>query len=383
MLIYLRRHLGLKLFISYLGVILVGVVVLATTAELVVPKSFERHMASMGSMMSDMMGGSVQDLDQDLFVNFRAAFTEAISLAALAATVTAIIASLLISRQVVAPVQAMTAASRRIAEGHYEERVRVTGDVSKQEQDELGQLALSFNRMANQLERTETIRRQLIGDVSHELRTPLTTIKGYMEGLMDSLLPASAETYTQIYREADRLERLVNDLQELSRVEAGAFELHRKTTTVKALVDATIERIESQFQEKGVHLAAQILPDLPVIQVDEDRIGQVLLNLVGNALQHTPPGGKVLIKGIKQPGQVQIEITDTGIGVPAEHLPHLFTRFYRVDKSRSRQAGGSGIGLTIAKHLVEAHGGRIWAESPGIGKGTTFGFALPVSRKDL
>jgi histidine kinase len=379
MLIYLRRHLGLKLFISYLGVILVGVVVLATTAELVVPNTFERHMASMGPMMSDMMGGSVQDFDQDLFINFRAAVTEAISLAALAATVTAIIASLLISRQVVAPVQAMMAASRRIAEGHYEERVRVTGDISKQEQDELGQLALSFNRMANQLERTETIRRQLIGDVAHELRTPLTTIKGYMEGLMDSLLPASAETYTQIYREADRLERLVNDLQELSRVEAGAYELHRKTTTVKALVDATIKRIDSQFQEKGVHLAAQIQPDLPDIQVDEDRIGQVLLNLVGNALQHTPPGGKVLIKGSKQPGRVQIEITDTGIGVPAEHLPHLFTRFYRVDKSRSRQAGGSGIGLTIAKHLVEAHGGHIWAESPGTGKGTTFGFTLPVS----
>jgi histidine kinase len=379
MLIYLRRHLGLKLFISYLGVILVGVVVLATTAELVVPNTFERHMASMGPMMSDMMGGSVQDFDQDLFINFRAAVTEAISLAALAATVTAIIASLLISRQVVAPVQAMMAASRRIAEGHYEERVRVTGDISMQEQDELGQLALSFNRMANQLERTETIRRQLIGDVAHELRTPLTTIKGYMEGLMDSLLPASAETYTQIYREADRLERLVNDLQELSRVEAGAYELHRKTTTVKALVDATIKRIDSQFQEKGVHLAAQIQPDLPDIQVDEDRIGQVLLNLVGNALQHTPAGGKVLIKGIKQPGRVQIEITDTGIGVPAEHLPHLFTRFYRVDKSRSRQAGGSGIGLTIAKHLVEAHGGHIWAESPGTGKGTTFGFTLPVS----
>jgi signal transduction histidine kinase len=383
MLSYLRRHLGLKLFISYLGVILMGVVVLATTAELVVPNTFERHMADMGPMMSVMMGGSIQDFDENLFVNFRAAVSEAIGLAALAATATAIIASLLISRQVVAPVQAMMAASRRIAEGHYEERVRVTGDIPKQEQDELGQLALSFNQMANQLERTEAIRRQLIGDVAHELRTPLTTIKGYTEGLMDGLLPANAETYTQIYREADRLQRLVNDLQELSRVEAGAYELHRKTTTVKALVDATIERIESQFQEKGVQLTTQIHPGLPDIQVDEDRIGQVLLNLVGNALQHTPPGGTVLIKAIKQPGQVQIEITDTGTGVPVEHLPHLFTRFYRVDKSRSRQAGGSGIGLTIAKHLVEAHGGRIWAESSGTGKGATFGFTLPVSRKDL
>jgi signal transduction histidine kinase len=378
MLGYIHRHLGLKLFFSYLVVIVMGVVVLATTAELVVPASFQRHMAAMGSTMSSMMGGSPQALDQSLFTNFQAAVSEALTMAAAAAMVTAVIASLLISRQVVAPVQAMMAASRRIAEGHYEERVRVAGNIPNHEQDELGRLALSFNQMADRLERTESMRRQLIGDVTHELRTPLTTIKGSMEGLMDGVLPSNEETYSQIYREADRLQRLVNDLQELSRVEAGAYELHLQQTSVKALVDSTIGRLGRQFQEKGVSIRTQISPDLPPIKVDEDRIGQVLLNLVGNALQYTPPGGSVQIIAAGQPTQVQIAIADTGIGIPPEHLPHVFTRFYRVDKSRSRTGGGSGIGLTIAKHLVEAHGGRIWVESPGVGKGSSFIFTLPI-----
>jgi signal transduction histidine kinase len=381
MLSYIRRHLGLKLFFSYLVVIVMGVVVLATTAEMVVPTSFQRHMAAMGPVMSSMMVGSPQALDQSLYTNFQAAVSEALTMAAVAATVTAVIASILISRQVVAPVQAMMAASRRIAEGHYGERVRVAGNILNQEQDEQGRLALSFNQMADRLERTESMRRQLIGDVTHELRTPLTTIKGSMEGLMDGVLPPNEETYTQIYREADRLQRLVNDLQELSRVEAGAYEFHLQQTSLKALVDSTIGRLGRQFQEKQVTITSQIPADLPPIMVDEDRIGQVLLNLVGNALQYTPSGGIVHITATWQPTQVRIAIADTGIGIPPEHLPHIFTRFYRVDKSRSRSGGGSGIGLTIAKHLVEAHGGCIWAESPGIGKGSSFIFTLPVGDK--
>ena len=378
MLRYVRRHLGLKLFLSYLIVILFGFVVLATAAELAVPTAFQRHMAAMGSMMSNMMGGSQSRLDESLFTNFRAAVTEALGFATVAATLMAVITSILISRQVVAPVQAMMVASRRIAEGRYDERVRVSGNIPKQEQDELGQLALSFNQMAARLEQTEVMRRRLIGDVTHELRTPLTTIKGYMEGLIDGVLPADEETYAQIYREADRLQRLVDDLQELSRVESGAYELHPKKTTARSLVDAAIVRLERQYQEKGVAIMAHLNPDLPAIEVDEDRIGQVLLNLLGNALQYTPSGGQVNVEVTSQPGQVKFGISDTGIGIPPEHLPHIFTRFYRVDQSRSRQGGGSGIGLTIAKHLVEAHGGRIWVESPGAGKGSTFIFTLPV-----
>jgi signal transduction histidine kinase len=373
----IRRHLGVKLFLSYLVVILVGVVVVASTAELVVPTAFDRHMAVMSSMMSSMMGGSVQTLDQSLFTNFRAAVTEAVGVASLAATIMAVITSLFVSRQVVAPVQAMMAASQRIAEGNYAERVQVPGDIDKGEQDELGQLALRFNQMAARLEQTENMRRQLIGDVTHELRTPLTTIKGSMEGLIDGVLPANDETYTQIYHEADRLQRLVNDLQELSRVEAGAYELHLSPGSLAEVTQATVARLDRQFEEKGVALSIQVPADLPPVQMDSDRIGQVLLNLVGNALQYTPAGGSVRILAVHIPGEVRVSIADTGIGIPPEHLPHLFTRFYRVDKSRARSRGGSGIGLTIAKHLVEAHGGHIWAESQGTGKGSTFTFTLP------
>jgi signal transduction histidine kinase len=373
----IRKHLWIKLFLSYLVVILVGTVVVASTAELLVPTAFDRHLAVMSSMMSSMMGGSVQTLDQSLYTNFRAAVTEALGLASLAATVMAVITSLFVSRQVVAPVQAMMAASQRIAEGNYADRVQVPGDIHKGEQDELGQLALRFNQMAARLEQTENMRRQLIGDVTHELRTPLTTIKGSMEGLIDGVLPASDETYTQIYHEADRLQRLVNDLQELSRVEAGAYELHLSQASLEEVVQATIARLGRQFEEKGVALTTRVPEDMPPIRMDSDRIGQVLLNLVGNALQYTPAGGSVHIQAVHQPGEVQVSVADTGIGIPPEHLPHLFTRFYRVDKSRARTGGGSGIGLTIARHLVEAHGGRIWAESQGAGKGSRFTFTLP------
>lgn len=375
MLTNIRRRLALKLFISYLIVSLIGAVVLGTAAILVIPRVFSRHLGPMNSLLERVQGGAAAAL----FASFRAGIFEALTLAALAAVLAAVLVSLLVSRQVVAPVQAMMNASQRIAEGHYDERVEVSGNLAKDELDELAALALSFNQMASRLERTETMRRELIADVTHELRTPLSTIKGSLEGLMDGVLPASPETYQQIYLEADRLQKLVDDLQELSRVEAGAYELHRSTVPVKRLVEAVITRLSRQFEEKGVALETDLKPDLPDVQVDEDRIGQVLLNLVGNALQYTPQGGRVLITAEPRRGEVAILIADSGIGIPPEHLQHIFTRFYRVDKSRSRARGGSGIGLTIARHLVEAHGGHIGVESAGPGLGSTFTFTLPLA----
>jgi histidine kinase len=379
----IRRHLGWKIFVSYLLVIFVGIIVLTTAAEFVVPRSFDRHLATMGSMMVNMMGSSSMgmDFDADLFTNFRTAVNEALTIAALAAVIAAVVVSFFVSRQVVTPVREMMLASRFIADGHYEERVRVPGDPSKGELDELSQLALSFNQMAAKLEQVEIRRRELIGDISHELRTPLTAIKGSMEGLVDGVLPGNEETYMGIYKEADRLQRLVSDLQELSRVEAGAFELDRKPVNVPDLLTATVERLKMQFEEKGVLLVVEIPDGLPQVQADEDRIGQVLLNLVGNAMQYTPSGGEVKIKATHQDDEISISVSDIGIGISPEHLEHLFTRFYRVDKSRSRAGGGSGIGLTIAKFLVEAHGGRIWAESAGPDLGSTFTFTLPVAHK--
>jgi len=373
----IRSHLAIKLFLSYIVVILVGVTVIVLATRFTVPEAFNRHMG-MGQVSGQgMMPGAGQGrgMMSDLFLNFQASFNEALILALLVAGFVAIIISLLLSRGVVASVRLMTNASRRIAEGHYDERVQKTGE------DELGQLAHSFNQMAEKLEQVETIRRQLIGDVSHELRTPLTAIKGSMEGLMDGVLPANAETYQQIHQEAGRLARLVDDLQELSRVEARAYPLEIQPIHITDFVTTTLKRLSTQAAIKHIELHAELPGDLPAVLADTDRITQVLTNLVDNAVHYTPQGGQVTVSAKRDGDHVQIRVADNGIGIPQEHLSHLFSRFYRVDKSRSRQAGGgSGIGLTIAKYLVEAHGGRIWVESEGEGKGSCFNFTLNIAR---
>jgi two-component system sensor histidine kinase BaeS len=372
----LRRHLVVKLLISYLVVVLVGTLVQAIATQIVIPGVYQRHMAGMQNMMG-MMGDAT---GLDMFGGFRSGVNEALAVAALAASLAAIVVSVLISRRVVAPIQAITKASLQIADGHFDQRLHLS-DGNPEYADELGRLAQAFNQMAERLEHTEQMRLQLLGDVSHELRTPLTVIKGSMEALVDGVLPAEKATFEQIEQEADRLQRLVNDLQELSRVEAGAYELDRRPISVETLVQTAIQRIERQFQQKNILLTSHMSPNLPSMQGDQDRLLQVLMNLLSNAYQYTPTGGEVHVQVDLKGDKVVISIQDNGIGISAEHISQLFTRFYRVDKSRSRQAGGgSGIGLTIAKHLVEAHGGRIWVESEGPGMGSTFSFTLPTSR---
>jgi len=373
-----RRHLGVKLLLSYLAIVFVGVAVLVIASQFILPASFNRHMAGMGTMMGGMMGnqgmGSPDNMSQ-LYLDFRASFNEALIYAALAAAIVAVALSLYLSRSVIAPVRAMSVATQRIADGHYDERVRVQGE------DELAQLATRFNQMAEKLNQVEAMRRRLIGDVSHELRTPLTAIKGSMEGLIDGVLPATQETYQQIHAEADRLNRLVDDLQELSRVEARAYQLDLRPQNVSSLVQTVAKRLALQFETKHIFLDLALGADLPPILADEDRVVQVLTNLTGNALQYTPENGKVSISANRKDSEVQISVRDTGMGIPSEHVSHIFDRFYRVDKSRSRRAGGgSGIGLTIARALVEAHGGRIWVESEGEEQGSTFTFTMPMAK---
>jgi len=386
---YFRQHLGMKLFLSYLAVILVGALVLGVATRFTTPTAFNRHLGMMEQMGGSSGGMGMMESEtgngpglrrgqgsgyaSELFTSFQQSFSEALTWAALAAGVAALAVSLFLSQRVVTPVRAMMSASQRIAAGHYDERVQDRGA------DELGQLAQSFNQMASKLQQVESMRRQLIGDVAHELRTPLTAIKGSMEGLMDGVLPASTETYYQIHQEADRLNRLVDDLQELSRVEAGAYEMDLHPMDLSSLVKTVVKRLGGQFKEKNVGLIVDLPPNLPPIKVDGDRIIQVLTNLVSNALRYTPEGGEVTLHASRSDSQIQVTVKDTGVGIPPEHLAHIFTRFYRVDKSRSRQAGGSGIGLTIAKYLVEAHGGRIWVESEGQGQGSAFTFTLPMA----
>jgi two-component system sensor histidine kinase BaeS len=381
---YIRRHLGAKLFLSYLAIIFVGLVVLALVSQFALPSSFDRHMLRMMGTTDALPGGQGwrmmgwqtaggSEFRAQLFLDYRAGFNDALKAAGMAALVAAVVLSLILSRSVTGQVQAMSTAAERIAAGQYQERVGIQG------MDELSHLASRFNDMAQKLDEIESMRRNLIADVSHELRTPLTAIQGSMEGLIDGVLPASRGTYEQIHEEAKRLNRLVDDLQELSRVEAHAFELEQQPLDIASLVQSAVKRLGGQAAARGVRLEAIVPSELPQTLGDEGRLLQVISNLTNNALQYTPRGGAVTLSAAVVGGELRVSVQDTGLGIALEHLPRIFDRFYRIDKSRSRQeGGGSGIGLTVARALIEAHGGRIWAESPGAGKGSTFTFALPL-----
>lgn len=364
----IRERLGLKIFLSYLVIIVVSSIVLIGTAEFQTPVALNRHIALMQAVLGDN-----PDLAADLLENFDAAITEILTIAIVVALLAAIMVSIFTARRIIGPIQMMMEASHHIAAGDYHMRIPVPSS------DELGALAHTFNQMTEELEQTEQRRMELIGDVAHELRTPLSSIKSTMEGLVDEVLPADQATFMGVQREVARLHRLVQDLAELSRAESGDISLDLRPAVLNELIRGAVDHLKSQYEDKGVSINSDIVAELPHVNVDTSRITQVLLNLLGNALQYTQSGGQVSVRVWREDQEIIAEVQDTGMGIPVEHLPHIFERFYRVDKSRSRPGGGSGIGLTIAKHLVEAHGGRIWATSPGYGRGSTFTFTLPLS----
>ena len=375
-----RSHLSWKIFFTYLLVILVGGAILALTLNLSIGSTVNRHLMRIGPYIVEMIEGPH---GMGIGENFRMAMNDALVYAALAAFAAGGLASFLLSRRLMAPVKSMMQASQRIAEGDYSERVPTSPGLSAKNQDELDQLAHSFNRMAEKLEQIEQMRLQLIADISHELRTPLTAIKGSMEGLIDGVLPAEHTTYQSVYHEADRLQRLVEDLQELSRVESGGIKLALKPISISQLIKNALQRLRPAFDEKKIKLESEIQDKLPKVNADEDRLLQVIINLLSNALQFTSKKGSVKVKAAKNKNDLVVSIADNGLGIRPQDIGHIFERFYRADKSRSRQeGGGSGIGLTIAQSLIRAHGGRIWVESEGEGKGSIFSFSLPLKTKN-
>lgn len=357
----LWRKLQWRLFAAYIVILIMTVSVQTIGADLFAAKSIEQYVTAHPHALnpSALAGQAIL------------AFTISLFLATCASVIASAGASLFVSHRIVEPIQRMMETSRRIAEGRYHDRVRVRDDY------EIRDLAESLNSMAATLERTEQQRQELIGNVAHELRTPLTTIKGYMEALIDGIMPADATTFSLVREEADRLSRLVQDLQDLSRLEESGVALHVRPALVSDIVSGVVRKMRPQFEAKGVSLNAMAPPSLARVPADVDRMQQVLLNLTANALQYTPPGGSVCIEAVAQGATVAISVVDTGIGIAPEHLPHIFTRFYRVDKSRSRAAGGTGIGLTIARRLTEAHGGSISVESTA-GQGSRFTVTLPT-----
>lgn len=284
----------------------------------------------------------------------------------------ALVITFLLSRRVLAPVKALTSAARQLGRGDFSQRVQV------KDKGEVGEMANTFNFMASDLEQAEQLQRNMVADIAHELRTPLSNLRGYLEAVRDGVIKPDADTIRSLDEEAALLSRLVDDLQELSLAEAGELKLVCQAENIGELIKQTVGGLQTQAATKGLSVSVDLPDRLPAVNIDSPRISQVLRNLLENALAHTAEGDAITVTATQQGNWVEVSVVDTGEGIPAEGLPNIFERFYRVDKSRARTTGGSGLGLTIAKRLVEAHGGTIQAQSEQ-GKGSCFSFTVPVA----
>ena len=276
----------------------------------------------------------------------------------------------LLSRRTLAPLQTLGATAQRLGRGDLSSRAETTGPT------EIRKLAESFNVMAEGLEEAERQRRNLTADVAHELRTPLSNIQGYLEAIKDGVIQPTDETIDTIHGQAVHLSRLVEDLRLLAQVEAGALHLQMHPTQVEALLQSCVEAVRPRAEAEGVHLSLEVERTMPSINLDTTRISQVVGNLLENAITHTPEGGSVSVSAGAYDGGVELSVADTGHGIAPQDLPRLFQRFYRADPSRDRGTGGAGLGLTIARRLVEAHTGTIEANSV-LGEGSRFSIRLP------
>ena len=277
-----------------------------------------------------------------------------------------------LSRSILRPVDELILAARAMEKGDLSQRVAVRG------KGELGELARAFNAMAEGLTRLEQLRQNMVTDVAHELRTPLSNVRGYLEALRDGVVEPTPETIASVYEEAMLLNRLVDDLQELALVEAGQLKLVCQPVNICEVIGKAVLALKSQANEKEIILATDLPDDLPLVEADAERLGQVLRNLLKNAIVNTPPGGDITIQARTVDSQVEVSVQDNGLGISAEHLPYVFERFYRADQSRARSTGGAGLGLAIVKQLVEAQGGQVAIDSQ-VDSGTRVSFTSPIA----
>ncbi|GGI97868.1 two-component sensor histidine kinase [Alicyclobacillus cellulosilyticus] len=289
---------------------------------------------------------------------------------AVATVLVALLVAFWLTRRITHPLQQLIHAIRRISEGDL--GIKLAAET----RDELGQVTMAFNHMAAQLAKMEQMRRHLVADVAHELRTPLTIIQGQLELIQQGVRQPEPAALLPIQDEVMRLTRLVDDLHQLSLAEAGVLPLEKRTTELVALVGRVVENFQIEAEERTIRLFMEAAVPAVYVWVDAHRMTQVFVNLVGNALRYTPAGGEVKVRVEETPQDVRVTVSDTGPGIAAEHLPHIFDRFYRVEEARSRESGGMGLGLAIAKEFVEAHRGRIEVVSRP-GQGTSFIVVLP------
>lgn len=364
-----RSGLGLRLLTAQLITILIGAACLIAVAVLVGPPVLATHMSqAMGHMDSVVSTHVQQALVRTALITFAIAGTVSLFVAG--------IVSLLVTRRITAPISAVADAAAEVAVGNYGARVP-----SARLGREIDALTDAFNVMADQLEHTEQTRQRLLADLAHEIHTPLATIGAYHEALADGVRSPDEQTWAVLSSQTDRIARLVADISVVSQAAEHMLNLTIAPASVEDTVISAVSAMQPQYQAKGVELTTDVEPGLLAVPMDRDRIGQILANLLTNALRHTPAGGHVQIAAMQTSHATVITVRDDGDGITISDLTHIFDRFYRVDGARDREHGGSGIGLTIARALAQAHRGTLTAASAGPGHGAVLTLTLPAAER--
>lgn len=369
----MTRRLGLRgrVFLSYLVVVVAVAGVGIITVQLLTPQLFENGMQGRagwtdGTPPGPGAGGSAAGFRSQVEQAYDNALLTALVIAGAVGLVIAVLLAFVFSRRVLQRLRDVQDAAHELADGHYDRVIPVPPE------PELADLVTSVNALGAALASTEHARAQLVSDLAHELRNPLTTIEGYMEGLIDGVLPPTIETYTEVANEAQRLKRLTADLSVLSQADEGAIEYHLVPVDLAEAARRTAARLRPQFEVASVEMAL-VLPEALTVNGDGERLDQVLTNLLGNAVAHTPPGGSVTVHGERVADSCVLEVVDTGEGIPPDQLNRVFDRFTRLGGGT-----GTGIGLNIARTITTAHGGTLVAHSDGAGTGARFVLTLPA-----
>ena len=363
------NDLAARLFAAQTLVAVAGAATLWVVAAVIGPAIFQNHLDQ--AQVAQVSADTARHVDEA----FRSASAVSIGVALLASLVAALAISAFATRRIAGPVVRLADAASDVAAGRFD--VRVPDPALGRE---FAELAASFNGMAQRLQAVEATRRRLLADLAHEMRTPLATLDAYLEAIEDGVAVMNPETVALLRAQTGRLGRLTEDVTAVSRAEEGQLDLHPQVLPADQVIGRAAAAARERFDAKGVTLATDTSSRTGNLAADPERMDQVLGNLLDNALRHTPSGGMVRMscRASDSGGEVEFRVSDTGDGIPAEHLPHVFERFYRVDRARDLAHGGSGIGLAITKALVEAHGGAVTASSAGLGHGATFTVRLPA-----
>ena len=363
-----RSGVAPRLLAAQTLVLVAGAATTWVVASVVAPSIFHDHLQQAGVEHTAAETTHVDEAFADSLII-------ALGVALFAAVLLALVVTWWFTRRIQRSTAAVVDAASRITEGRYSTRILSPGLGS-----EFDHLTDTINDLAARLEDVETTRRRILTDLAHEMRTPIATIEAHLEAVEDGVRELDEPTLAVLHGGTRRLQRLADDIRSVSRAEEAHLDLRPVPVSLDDLLAAAVAGAASAYAAKGVRLTVSTTPRLPLVTVDAQRMAQVVDNLLDNALNHTPEGGLVEVSASRpDPRWVAVEVRDTGAGIAPEHLPHVFERFYRADPARSRSPGGSGIGLTISRALVEAHGGGLSARSDGPGTGATFTIRLPVA----